>query len=111
VEQECAGAFNLTLGNLSLFFPPRYKHADIFPEQTKRLLTALPETLQEKCFLRCYGEETDTVGTKNSLNNADNFSNQSYHYTIIDLSVVWKRYPERGKNLCPIFRCVFWGLG
>jgi len=43
VENECAGFYNLT------------------SEEIKKMMETFPETLQEKCFLKCYGEGTEMV--------------------------------------------------
>jgi len=46
VENECAAAFNLTAAEVIA------------------MMESFPTTLQEKCFLKCYGEGTDMVNIK-----------------------------------------------
>jgi len=43
VEKECSGAYNLTAA------------------EVKAMMESYPTTLQEKCFLKCFGEGTDMV--------------------------------------------------
>jgi len=43
IERECAAAYNLT------------------SEEVKNLLDNFPTTMAEKCFLKCFGEGTETV--------------------------------------------------
>jgi len=43
VERECAAAYNLTSG------------------EVKAMMESFPATLQEKCFLKCFGDGTDMV--------------------------------------------------
>jgi len=43
VEKECSGAYNLTAA------------------EVKAMMASTPQNLQEKCFLKCFGEGTDMV--------------------------------------------------
>jgi len=43
VEIECGGTYNLT------------------SEEIKKIMESIPETMQEKCFLKCFGDGTDMV--------------------------------------------------
>jgi len=59
VEAECASAFNLTAGIETNFTAVIDK--EMFPEEVKNIMLSFPTTIQEKCFLKCFGEETDLV--------------------------------------------------
>jgi len=50
VEKECSGAYNLTAA------------------EVKAMMESFPSTLQEKCFLKCFGEGTDMVICLNKEN-------------------------------------------
>jgi len=47
VEKECSAAYNLTAA------------------EVKAMMESFPVTLQEKCFLKCFGEGTDMVNLYN----------------------------------------------
>lgn len=70
VEVECGNTFNLSSGKRKKTrFYFNHCYIILFLEQITNLMTRLPEILEEKCFIKCFGEGTDMV-----IHNSYNFN-------------------------------------
>jgi len=61
IENECGRVYNLTSGSILKYLFCVFIFFIVDLAQTKNLLTSLPTTVQEKCYVKCFGEETDLV--------------------------------------------------